>query len=87
MQTRLFLMPEQVSHKRRIYAVLDLMGDLGGVLELILLVLGLLLLPISEHSFYIETIKTLFFARTKDPDLFIEHDYDENRLQKYLSKG
>jgi len=46
-------MPEEIVHGRRIYAILDFFGDLGGVLEIILLGFGALLLPISEHSYYV----------------------------------
>jgi hypothetical protein len=48
------------------------MGDLGGVIEVLLIVFNVMFLPISEHSFNLKAIKKLFMARTKDDDLFIK---------------
>ena len=53
-----------------IYNYFDLLGDLGGVTEIILLVFGFFLLPISKHSFILKATKKLFLARTKRDDLF-----------------
>ena len=36
--------------------MLELVGDLGGVLEILILIFGVMLLPISEHSFVIKAI-------------------------------
>ena len=51
-------------HQRKSYMFFSLLGDLGGVRELIVLSFGILLLPISEHSFIMKAAKFLFFART-----------------------
>ena len=59
-----------VKHQRRIYGYLDLLGDLGGVTEVIMIVFGIFLFPISKHSFIIKATKKLFMARTKDVLLF-----------------
>lgn len=59
-----------VSHSRRVYGFFDLLGELGGVMEVLVIIFGLILFPISEHSFYLNAIKKLFFARTKDSDIF-----------------
>ena len=47
------LMNEQYKLTRQIYNVFDLLGDLGGVTEVIMLCFGFFLYSISEHSFYI----------------------------------
>lgn len=59
-----------VLEKRRKYALLDLLGDLGGVLEVILLAFGFFLLPLSEFSYLIEAAQSLFYARTHRDDIF-----------------
>lgn len=48
-----YLMNEQYKLTREIYNVFDLLGDLGGVTEVIMLCFGFFLYSISEHSFYI----------------------------------
>lgn len=60
---------EAVKHKRTIYSILDLLSDLGGVLEVFLGFFGVFLYPLSEFSFYLKIAKRLYFARTKDADL------------------
>jgi hypothetical protein len=74
-------MSEMVSHKRRVYGWLDLLGDLGGVTEVVMIVFGFVLFTISEHSFYIKAISTLFLARTEDKELFINKN--NLKLEKY----
>ena len=59
-----------VLDKRRKYGVLDLMSDIGGVLEIIMIVFGLMVLPISEHSFIVMAASKLFFGRTHRSDVF-----------------
>jgi len=51
-QVRYFLQAAQYFHKRRIYCLLDLMADLGGIQDIIMFLLEWLLLPIAAHSFY-----------------------------------
>ena len=46
------------------------MGDLGGVLEVLIGFLGVLLFPISEHSFIMKALSILYLARTKDKHVF-----------------
>ena len=38
-------------HVREVFNLFDLVGDLGGVIEVMIIVMGVLLYPISEHSF------------------------------------
>jgi hypothetical protein len=57
-------------HGRRIYSLFDLLGDLGGVTEVIMLCFGFMLYPISEHSFYLKAITKLFIAKTSSESLF-----------------
>lgn len=58
-------------HRRRVYSIFDLMGDLGGVIEILLIVFNIMFLPMAEHSFNLKAIKKLFLARTKDEELFM----------------
>ena len=49
---------------------MDLVGDLGGVLEVFLVVFGLILYPVSEHSYVLSALNKLFLVRTSSPSLF-----------------
>lgn len=48
---------------------MDILGDLGGVIEILMIVLGTFLYPISEHSFILKALQKLYLARTKDAKL------------------
>jgi hypothetical protein len=55
-----------------VYNFIDLLGDLGGLTEIVLLTFGFIFFPISEYSFYLKAIRHLFLAKTSKDDLFIE---------------
>ena len=48
------------------------MGDLGGVLELIAIIVGIAVSPYSEHSFILKALQKLYLARTRTTGLFIQ---------------
>ena len=62
--SNIWLHNEQYKLTRQIYNIFDLLGDLGGVTEVIMICFGFFLFSISEHSFYITASQKLFFART-----------------------
>ena len=49
---------------------MDLVGDLGGVIDLIIFVFGLFLYPYSQYSYNLEMQRYLYKARTNDVKLF-----------------
>jgi hypothetical protein len=53
-----------------VYGLLDLLGDLGGVLEFIVVLVGLLIIPFSSYSFNLKAFQKLFLANTKDESVF-----------------
>ena len=57
-------------HERRAYNILDLFADMGGVFEIFVFFAGMLLFPLSEYSFKLRAIETLFLAKTKDSSMF-----------------
>lgn len=62
----LFLQAESVEHARKVYGLIDLLGDLGGVTEVLAIGFGFLLLPLAEHLFVLDATKHLFMVKTKD---------------------
>ena len=73
-QTILTLNSADETHNRSIYNFLDVLGDLGGLTECFMLVIGFFVNPISEHSFILQATKRLFVAKTNDPDLLMQHN-------------
>lgn len=66
----MMLEAEDIRHTREIYSLFDILGDLGGVTEVIMLLFGFFLYPISEHSFSLQALKRLYKARTVDDSIF-----------------
>ena len=50
------LRDETLNHSRQVYGILDLFGDLGGVVEVILMLGALSLSGFTEHSFIIKAL-------------------------------
>ena len=78
-QTRMYRDNAQIVHERRIYSIIDLMGDLGGVMEIVMVAAGTFLYGISEHSFYTRAIKKFYSAKTKDDKLFLHKNKSDSR--------
>jgi len=53
-------------NKREAYTLLDLSGDLGGVIEIFTIALGILLSPFAEFLFNLKAIEKLYLAKTND---------------------
>lgn len=64
------LQGEYIEHERAIYTFLDLIGDLGGVHDLIVLFFSVFMSSISEHSFVSKAIGLLYLVKTKREDIF-----------------
>ena len=56
----------------------DLLGDLGGVIQVVMICGSLLIGPISYHSFVIKAIRRIFLANTCQDDLF-QSSHHENK--------
>lgn len=63
-KSSIYLMNEQYKLTRQIYNIFDLLGDLGGVTEVIMVCFGFFLFSVSEHSFVMTASQKLFYART-----------------------
>ena len=66
-----YLSSNNIKYDRKTYDFLDLLGDIGGVTEIVTLFFGFFMLPITEHSFTLLAAKRLFLARTDDPNMFV----------------
>jgi hypothetical protein len=61
---------KEVLHTREVYNLMDLVGDLGGVFEVVISIIGIFMFPISNHSFVFKALEKLFLARTLDTSIF-----------------
>lgn len=62
------------------------MGDLGGVTEVIMLMFGFFLYPISEHSYVMRATSRLFLARTHEGHLFEKPNDGDKDSKVYAQK-
>jgi hypothetical protein len=66
-----FVMGSQIGeHERKIYGILDVLGDFGGVQQVLETVAAILMGPIAAHAFLSKAISKLYLARTDDAALF-----------------
>ena len=66
-------------HSREVYNLMDLIGDLGGVLDLLVLLAGIFICPISEHSFFLKAFSMLFLAKTHQSELLVKTNLSGSR--------
>ena len=60
----MYLNPTRMDHTRKAYDILDLISELGGVLNIVTTLAGLLIYSISEHSFIVRALQNLYLAKT-----------------------
>ena len=63
-----------ITHERHVYGFLEVIGDLGGVLEVVLAFFSWILIPVAEHKFILKALKKLYLVKTSDSELFIKKD-------------
>jgi len=83
--SQIYLDQQGAIHKRKIFNFFDLLGVMGGVLEVIVFIFGFLMFPISEHSFVMIAISRLFLAKTNDETLF-QQDVKGFKKKKKLKR-
>ena len=53
-----------IEHERKIYNIIDIIGDLGGTLEIFTSLIAIFIIPISYFGFTLKALKKLYLART-----------------------
>ena len=69
-QSDLYFDEHGMTHMRSIYGLFDLLGDIGGVFELVTRVTSIFVFSISYHSFTLASIKKLFLVKTTSDTIF-----------------
>ena len=59
-----------IDHERSIYTFLDLIGDLGGVQDIIVFFFAFFVSPISEHFFNMKFLRKMYLVRTSNKTIF-----------------
>jgi hypothetical protein len=68
--TGIFEYGELFIHERMVYNLVDCLGDLGGLTEIIYYISLFILSPISYHSYILKATSKLYTARTKHDEYF-----------------
>lgn len=55
-----------IKHSRKEYDVIDLLGDVGGIQNILSLIVGFIFLSISEYGFIINAFNKFFILSEKD---------------------
>ena len=85
--TGIFEYGEVFVHERSVYSLVDCLGDLGGLVEIIYFLTCVMLSPISYHSYILKATSKLFTARTKHDKYFkpirkvLKGDIEEMQIQ------
>lgn len=69
-QNEFFLLKDGMNFQRDSYNIMDVIGDIAGIYELIKMIFGFILYRVSEHSFVLTAIRSLFLINTEDKELF-----------------
>jgi hypothetical protein len=57
-------------YSRSVFNILDLFGTIGGILEIFMFVVELIMGPISEHAFMCAAISTFYIIKHSSEEKF-----------------
>ena len=75
---------EYGSYSRTVYNVLDLFGTIGGILEIFMFIVELVMEPISEHAFLCSAISTFYITKHTEEETIIKTE-DLKKKKKHSS--
>jgi hypothetical protein len=52
-----------------VYNFLDILGDLGGLVDIIISFFGIVMFPISKFSFILKALEKLYLVNVKDKSI------------------
>lgn len=64
---------------------MDFIGDIGGVSEVFIFMLGIFIIPFSKFSFVLKAVQKLFLAKTKDGNIFDQKGYFKSNGKRRFS--
>ena len=57
--------PKKLSHEKHVYSLIELIGDLGGTVEVFIGLFAFFLTPISNFSFNMEAFHKMYMVKSK----------------------
>ena len=81
--TRSILFNQKLLHSREIYGFMAIIGDLGGVHELLYATTCSLIGIYATHSYMLKAIQKMYLGNTSDQDFFDQEK--RNAGQKYIT--
>ena len=71
-------------YSRSVYMILDLFGTIGGILEIFMFVVELVMGPISEHAFICSAISTFYIVKhAEDKQIFNSEALKVNKKKNF----
>lgn len=83
----MMLDPRVEMHTRQISNVLDLLGELGGVLDVMVLLVFFFVAPVAEHSYFMAVFNKLYLAKTKSSNVFKNKKYQQENDIEAKAEG
>lgn len=75
-------------HSRYIYTFLDLLGDLGGIHDIAIALIGIFVLPMSNFSYILKILEKLYLVKTDDESLMMKKSMQKkNGKSKFKTKN
>ena len=59
-----------MEHTRVVYCIQDLLGDVGGIIEILYLILGIVINPFSSICLQLKALSQLYLVKTENMNLF-----------------
>jgi len=74
-------------YERDGYNCFDLIGDLGGVQQVIVVFIGILCIPYSQFAYNLKMSKHLFKARTRDSKMFLKGMKEKHSSDHHMTEN
>lgn len=71
-----------MKHERSTYSLLDLFGEFGGVLEMLLIILEAVIAPWASFSFQLEALQKLYWVRTEKHKNVFDHNNSDELIRR-----
>lgn len=71
------------AHVLRRYTFLRIIGDIGGVLQLMLFMVGLLVYPFTQFSFLLTAMRQMYLAKTKNAKIMTKIELGDGKKGRF----
>ena len=66
-----FALSDQIKfHERSAYNLMNLFGDIGGLMGVFTFIFGLIIGPITDQSFFLKMVSLLYFGYSQEKEFF-----------------